>query len=802
MRYARKIFTSLIAIPIAVLTATAALLALPLTRPSAAEAATGAAGLSYDYIMSAPLAVAAEGENVYVLDESGEVSSLSDGAVGKFTGETFTPGEAASADKLAAFGGAVYLYGSDVVAVTSGSAGIYEITENGVALRTDAESSSPLSVGLTGDAVTAAADGDALYIVTESGGRYSLIKWSDGNTETIAVELPADGNVTASAVLDGVFYYATDYTLYSLEQPDGCDTRGGIISMAASGDKLLFTTRSGRVHSYDGSVTETVLGKSGHISVSSRRNTVAFADKGNNRVTVMRDGETTSLPADSPNAAAISYTGEIFTASDNKIVNVSRDAEVFVSEGIVADICFDIKAVDKDIVYALGENGDLTEANGGTAIASSVSAIAPSPEGGVLALGTDGTVTHYAAGDNGGYTAVSSFTAAAGTDIDADRAGNVYVLSGGEISKYSPDGSTSEKLGVSDIDSFEISEVSFAADGYAVGFGDIVTVGLHSRSTDVIPAGNAGTDMLDGEEDKEAYTAFSDEKFNSSPAPSSERADIAVVTTDTEIYPCPAEMPSDAGTITKGTYVTLVARYEDTDYYLAIAESAEEGSAIGYINVNAVERCDYMTEEETIAEYGPDLRRYVYIVSPIYKYPSEEAPVLESSTIDTDSDYNEFTVAPFVKGYKDAKGGSWYRVVWADASDKNVTLDGYMKVSTLSLVSGDQTEPDINGEIRADDGVSAKCYAIVSGEYVENGDFVADRTKVEIVGDYTKSEEYTHIRYKDENGTVRDCYVLTGEVILTEAGRYQIVMFVVAGVVAVFLIVLVTVYLRRRKKID
>ena len=121
-----------------------------------------------------------------------------------------------------------------------------------------------------------------------------------------------------------------------------------------------------------------------------------------------------------------------------------------------------------------------------------------------------------------------------------------------------------------------------------------------------------------------------------------------------------------------------------------------------------------------------------------------------------------------------------------------------MKVSTLSLVSGDQTEPDINGEIRADDGVSAKCYAIVSGEYVENGDLVADRTKVEIVGDYTKSEEYTHIRYKDEHGTVRDCYVLTGEVILTEAGRYQIVMFVVAGVVAVFLIVLVTVYLRRR----
>ena len=96
----------------------------------------------------------------------------------------------------------------------------------------------------------------------------------------------------------------------------------------------------------------------------------------------------------------------------------------------------------------------------------------------------------------------------------------------------------------------------------------------------------------------------------------------------------------------------------------------------------------------------------------------------------------------------------------------------------------------------------AVCYDLVGGSYIENGMTVADGTPVEVIGDYTKSEEYTRVRYTDEEGTVRECWLLTSQVRMTEAGWYQVVMFIVAAVVVLFLAVLVIVFVRRRKKID
>lgn len=814
MRYAGKILSGLIAAIIV----TAAMSAVPFTAPAVNAYASGRASgqLAYDHIMSAPVAVTSDGERAYVLDANGDITILDGNETHAFDGTVVYPyGDAAdpsAADKTAVLAGTVYLYDADTVAAISRDSGIYELTSDGVRLRTDAETVSSVPVTVNGSITGGAADENELYVIVSSGSRLSLYAYplTGGEARTVVLDLPADGSITAAAFVGGVFYYATDYTLYSLDEPGGYDTRGGITSMTEYDGKLLFSTRAGRIYSYDGETTGTVLGSSEKISVASRRNTVAFADKGNNRVTVMHDGNTEVFSVDRPNSVAVSYTGNIYVASDDGIVGIPDGNTVFSSDEIVTDICFDYERIDEDVIYAVSESGSLTDATDGTEIATGIVAAAPHPDGGVFALGADGSVTHYAASGDG-YSAVSSFSARSGSnDIDADRKGNVYVLSSGTIYKYAYGGDgygTGSAINAADpAAAIEISETEFTSDGYAVGYGDIIAVGSHSGRTDIIPASDAGTDMLNGDAYSEAYREFEADNFTDDPNASDTAANIAITTIVTEVYSCPVEMPSENGEIAAGTYVILIARYGDSDYWYAIAESEQEGSLVGYVNINATETCAYMTAEETEAAYGTDLRRYAYGLDKsikVYKYPSSSAPVvLASASVDASGDNHEFMLASFVSGYKDENGNEWYRVVWQKADGDDTFYDGYMPEYSLTKTSGDQTEPDCNGEINVPGREYAECYELSDGEYVLTGETIANGTPVEIIGNYTKAEEYTHIRYKDDGGTVRDCYVLTGDVRQTEAGWYQVVMFVVGGVVIVFLAILVIVFIKRKRKID
>ena len=785
---------------LAALFAAAAFLAF---APEAAEVASARdyGALSYSYMLDSPEAVASSDGQIYVLGSGGNVFRLNDGVPTPQNDESIVCVDeisAEDADKLAAVEGTVYLYGSEYVAAAATDDGIYEITDTTISLRTK-ESVSPVSVtGIDGKYVCAAADGNTLMIIAETDSGFSLYSVSGTTASLLSYNLTADGDITAAATAGGKFYYATDHSLYSSDKSEGYTTRGGIVSMTEAGGELYFAAKSGSIYAFDGENTRTVISGSEKISVASRRNTVAFADKGNNVVTVMRDGYTETYAVEKPEAVAVNRFGDTYASANGNIIKASDGSVLFSASEPVTDFCFDSGNITGDTAYAVTESGGfllLSESGTVTVITDAIAA-APKTNGGAFALGDNGSVTAISADGSASDTGISLTGA---YDMETDRANNIFLLGTDGIYKYAA-GENGYSDGVliaetAGLAAFDICEAEFSSDGYTVGFGDIIAVTSKGGTTAI--AANPGTNMLD---DKSLYTEFEKEIYGDAPNNSEYAANIAVVTTNTEIYPCPVEMPSEYNAISEGTYVILVAEYSDSGYWYAIAESKTAGSAVGYINIDAVASAEYMTDEEMSAAYGSDLRRYARDVTPIYKFPSTSAPhLVERTSIDVDGRYNEFTLAPFVKDYSDRRGNAWYRVVWQ--SEDGSRLDGYIPAYALSDRSGSQTEPDFNGRIHAPEG-NAECYVLQNGSYVANGRTIADDTEVEIIGTYTKSEPYTHIKYIDEDGAVRECYVLTSQVRQTEAGWYQVIMFIVAAAVVVFLVILIIFLAKRRNKIQ
>lgn len=797
------------------------------------------APLAYRYVMSAPEAAAADDGYIYLLDDDGGVTRVaSSGRTASVNDNIALSGipSADEADKISVLTLTendteqtyIRLCGAATTAVTAGTNGgnpvFYEIYDSSVKyIDPTAESSAAVELGGVQPSsgcefVGGAACGDTLYLIergdTAGGNRFSLLAYDasggENTPEMLVIDLDAYGNtIAAAAANNDELVFATESVLYTLSLESGDITEspvGGITSLTFFGGEPYYTTAAGKLYAFGGD--EPVLSMSEKISVTSRRGTVAFADGGNDRVTVMRDGSQSDIRVKNPAAAAIGYTGTLFVASDKNVVAFDGGDQVasYDAGAIITDICVDAADILADSLYVLTESGGLlfidTRAQGAPeSVMSGVTAIAARPDDGVFALGSDGVVTACFPSGDGFTTENTGVTAAGGTDIDSDRAGDLFILTDGGISAYILSGgvygAAEQVKDTNDLAAFEICETEFSSDGYAVSFGDIITVGRSAGATGVVPADDAMTDMKDGD-----YSEFENAAMTGAPLPKDEAAQIYRTAVVTEVYPFPVESPSSSGDIEKGAYVILVAAYEDSDHGYAIVESETRGSLVGYVDLRALEKCAYMTEEETEEAYGTDLRRYVRISGTVIrKYPSLSAPGLSLSD-DADvyaAETNaEFTLAPFVGDYRDSDGERWYRVI---VDEKSGQYDGYVRISVMSDRSGSQIEPRYNGEVHAPDG-RAVCYDLVGGSYVENGMTVADGTPVEVIGDYTKSEEYTRVRYTDEEGTVRECWLLTSQVRMTEAGWYQVVMFIVAAVVVLFLAVLVIVFVRRRKKID
>ena len=611
------------------------------------------------------------------------------------------------------------------------------------------------------------------------------------------VYLKRAGRVSAaSAVFGGRLYIATDGGLYSVDVNSDLpsvkaeSTYGAVIALA-SADKPYYVTSSGKIYALGES--EPVGAYSGKITAASRRGKIAYAEYAADEVTVVTASGSEKYFVPRPSAVAIGYSGTVYAASGFTVVKAESGVVIRTYDENVTDICFDSADVGCEMPFALTESGELYSPDG-NAVGSGVKLVS-SFYGGILAA-TESAVSLYSGSDgDGGYTATELFAASGAEDIAADRAGNIFVLSGGTITKYSAgeNGIYSEtgNKTYANATSFIINETEFG-DG---GFGDVITVSSDASSPAVTASEDAGTDMLTGGAYDEAYEAFIKENFSDlTGVPVTDGgADIYVAKEDLQLYGGPVEMPQSAD-IKGGSFLIALTPVYQTESgtatdYIYVASEQSDGIKTGFVNVRMIEEC------EVAAYYDKNAKYTTYELS-LYKYPTYLLDGTEIKKLEVNV---KVTLLPFVEEYRDSSGRAWSYVSVGESADE---LRGYIPSVYLSEKSAALAEPYYNGEIRTDGGIAAECYALNGDKYEKSGKSVADGTRVEIIGNYTKANEYTHIKYIDENGEVCECYVLTSDVIQTEAGWYQVIMFIVAAVVVVFLIVLAVVFIKRKKKID
>ena len=800
MRHSLRIFTAAIAALAAIL----GLVALTLSGGAFSARAEGGkqtADAAFSYIYGMPVSATGDGECVYLLGDDGAVLDLyPDGSVSPFGGTITLVGadSAADADVIAVSESTAYLFGGSIIAAAVGSDGVYALTQDSLSL-SDEQSRAKAKPETDCVFTSVASDGSVLYLTEYNKITLKYFIYSFDGEKKSAILSGADmGAVLSSTVFGDVLYIATDGGLCSVDVRSAlpsvkAESTFGAAIAVASADKPYYVTSSGKIYALGDS--EPVGAYSGRITASSRRGKIAYAEYAADEVTVVTASGSERFAVPRPSAVAIGYSGTVYAASGYAVVKAESGEVVRIYDENVTDICFDRADVGGEVPYVLTESGTLySPASDGTSIGTGIKHIS-SFDGGVLAV-TDSAVLLYSPSDeDGGYTKTELFTASGAEEIAADRAENIFVLSGGNITKYSAGEngiySDTENKTYANATSFIINETEFGESG----FGDIIVISSDASSPSVTASEDAGTDMLTGGEYDEAYAAFIKENFTDlTGVPlTDDGADIYVAKEDLQLYESPVEMPHVAD-VAKGSFLialtpVYMAESGITTDYIYVASEQSDGIKTGFVNIRMIEEC------AKTAYYDKNVGYTTYEL-PLYKYPTS---LLGGTDLKKSGVNVKVTLLPFVEEYRDGSGRAWSFVSVGEGADE---VRGYIPSVYISEKSAALAEPYYNGEIRTKDGIAAECYVLNGNKYEKSGKSVADGTRVEIIGNYTKANEYTQVKYIDENGEVCECYVLTSDVIQTEAGWYQVIMFIVAAVVVVFLIVLAIVFIRRNMKID
>ena len=183
----------------------------------------------------------------------------------------------------------------------------------------------------------------------------------------------------------------------------------------------------------------------------------------------------------------------------------------------------------------------------------------------------------------------------------------------------------------------------------------------------------------------------------------------------------------------------------------------------------------------------------------VYKWPSVYAAPI--SGYDSLSKGTEVSLLRFVAGFIDDSGFRWYRVA-VDGGE------GYIYAANLSINRYQPVFewPQYNAEIVAALGRDTAQLYILDGDgnyrELENEPPLPKGTRVQVVGTFDPSLQYTQIKYFDETLGTLDCYVLTEHLKYHGVTALQIIVFVLIGVVLVLLIILIIHrFVVRRKKL-
>lgn len=750
--------------------------------------------LAYGYIMSLPVAVDTDGNRLYVLDSRGQIVSPSSRSV-IATEE--------NASRFAVCGGVAVTNkeadARDVFAfeTADGEIGRGEITPSAIYFRDpDGEN----SVFVSAEENTSFLCGDAfdgkLYVCVRRQNGVAVVAYdlSDASQTLVKNNVVADDEIHSIAVKsENEIYYATPYSLYRLN--GGGENVGGITSLSTDGQAIFYTTRSGKVCRRTETGEETILLRAAEtVSVATRKNFAVFTDCGNNKITVVRGNTTTSAEVLRPTSATVDYAGRIYVASEERILVYSRTLEPLPEETTtlegndetVTKIGIDPSDVtDNAVIYALTADGILHRTSDESTL-SDIKRFEIRQNGEIYVMKTDGSVLRYARDLSGGTEVV-----AAGdyVDLTVDRAGNLFLTDGTALYKVQS-GNPVAVSGVTFDEASEIAVSSVEIGGKnAVGFGDIIAFPAGGCESVLVPRAVAGTDMRDDKNDSTLtnfLAAHNTDKANAK----TDNPDIRKTVMVTEVYAFPSETPNAYGEAGIDTHVIVIAAYPDSDYLYAIVE-APNHSMKGFIRKQA------MTDSLPLVKLYEQENCYATVKTKVYQYPTVNSPAVSETVLG-----NAYPFCDFVDGYRDSAGRIWYRIFYLE---DGFAYEGYIIRSTASFYgyTGGQFKQIVPDATVKADSATVVIYDLLGGAYVPVGS-IASGTEIQLEETFKKGNEYTQITYvvDDKTGETRTCYVKTEFVKPTVGTWYQVVMFVVAGVLVAALIVIVIVVIHRRRKID
>ncbi|MBD5132231.1 MAG: hypothetical protein HDT28_06585 [Clostridiales bacterium] len=519
------------------------------------------------------------------------------------------------------------------------------------------------------------------------------------------------------------------------------------------------------------------------------------ADAMNNRVAVY--GQTVEYQAlYNPVSVASDSAGTVYVAYDYNKVGVFTDGELSNAERTITDDKLGVIkqiAVDTDKTLYIIADGGLFEVKNGEIGATQISddkfkAITLGVGRDELYALTDSDVMklNRQTGELSSVMGVGSGAISVAVDlkgtifvlysdrITCELSGNIYqypLLNGGET--YSLGGQ------------FAAMAIC-TVDNKFVSYGDIIIVDTYKHRVFRTDGSTLGVKLVD--ESYEVPDVAADNKLN--------RYDglIRVALRDADVFSLPVET-APVYTITAGRKV-IVPEYDTLDtkeFALILIDDIEHGKLVqGYVYR------DILSEALPYTDPPSAVGTIYNAATPIYKWPSRNSVAAAGFTAVNRN--TQFKMLDFVEAYRDDYGYVWYRVCLDGA------FEGYVLGVNLSLMSYEPVfiRPAYNAEIISYKGSTyAPAYILdEDGNYLEISKLDTG-TRVEVVGAFDSSEQYTQVKYLDAELGTLTCYV---ETVYIKYNGVNIVLIVAVVVIVVTVIlasiIIVRTVRRKKNKID
>lgn len=605
------------------------------------------------------------------------------------------------------------------------------------------------------------------------------------------------------------------------------DTASGVEALSAGGGSIFALCGEGRIVKYDASLAKTeqiaasASDEDGFFrmphGVSTRKDYMLVADYGNNRVAKITSVKSEDVRKDKvsyidyafsqPTAAVTDFLGNSYVSHDMDRIEVfdgdGRHLRTVKTEGaVIDDMKFDALgnlyilsrgSVMKIAADSLSDDSpEAAEVARGNYISI---AVAPSQTDEIYALDAEEKSVMRLRGNDNSAKLFSFGKDAVSLTADLDK--NIYLLTAdGRITKYSAEANYAESAAVSH--EYESGYEIGAGAGYITlslisngifSYGDIIVADPVRHCVKRIAAADYGVKAVDESFVPPEIGNDANDIVNVS---GDRGRIIRTANFDLDIFERPMES-TPLYTAEKGRNIIVI------EYDTGV-------SAFARIGVDDVQTHRFVTgyvyksllSEALKYDAAPAKTATVFSSTPVYKYPSQNSPVLTGYEGYNDKTHaaakdSAFAMLSFVSGYTDEypNTGVWYRIKVADGKEGyirsiNVSVRGYLP---------DDIRPQTNAVILSVNGSTGTLVYLKNekGEFVaaDEYDTLPTGKRVEVIGAFDSSKEFTLVRCYNEGLGTLEGYVRTEYIKYDGLGVLPVIIVILvilatAGIISFF----------------